>query len=211
LYTVDLFAETNPEILRSLLARHALGVLIAVTSEGLTADHIPMQWALRDDGVEVLRGHVARANGLWRSLPANSPVLAVFTGARHYISPSWYASKQESGKVVPTWNYATVHARGRIRFIEDAAWLASLVEALTNQHEQARNPRWHVADAPADYTASMLRAIVGFEIELQGLEGKFKASQNRNAKDRLGVAQALRAEGLSAEDVAELCREPTRA
>ena len=141
----------------------------------------------------------------------NAPVLAVFTGARHYISPTWYVSKQESGKVVPTWNYATVHARGRIRFVEDAAWLASLVESLTNEQEGARVPRWHVADAPPDYIAAMLRGIVGFEIELQALEGKFKASQNRSAADRLGVAQGLRAQGLSAEDIAELCREPASA
>jgi transcriptional regulator len=211
LYTPEHFSETRGEVLRSLLARHPLGLLIAQTTAGLSAEHIPMQCTTRADGVQLLRGHVARANALWRALPADSPVLAVFTGARHYISPSWYLSKQESGKVVPTWNYATVHARGRIRFIEDAAWLASLVESLTNEQEAAREPRWHVADAPADYIAGMLRGIVGFEIELQGLEGKFKASQNRSAADRLGVAQGMRAQGLSAQDIAELCREPASA
>jgi len=212
LYTPEHFSETRPEVLRALLARHPLGLLIAQTAAGLSAEHIPMQWAARADGAQVLRGHVARANALWRTLPAHAPVLAVFTGARHYISPTWYVSKQESGKVVPTWNYATVHARGRIRFIEDAAWLAGLVESLTNEQEGARAPpRWHVADAPPDYIAAMLRGIVGFEIELQGLEGKFKASQNRSAADRLGVAQGLRVQGLSAEDIAELCREPASA
>ena len=210
MYTPEHFSETRPEVLRALLARHPLALLIAQTSAGLSAEHIPMQWTARADGAQVLRGHVARANALWRTLPAATPVLAVFTGARQYISPSWYVSKQESGKVVPTWNYATVHARGRIRFIEDAAWLASLVESLTDAQERVREPRWHVADAPADYIAAMLQGIVGFEIELQGLEGKFKASQNRSAPDRLGVVQGLRAQGLSAEDIAELCREPAR-
>lgn len=211
MYTPEHFSELRPEVLRALLARHPLGLLIAQNAAGLTAEHIPMQIAARADGAQVLRGHVARANALWRTLPAQAPVLAVFTGACHYISPTWYVSKQESGKVVPTWNYATVHARGSIRFIEDAAWLASLVESLTDEQEGARAPRWHVADAPADYIAAMLRGIVGFEIELQALDGKFKASQNRSAADRLGVAQGLRAQGLSAEDIAELCREPASA
>lgn len=211
MYIPEHFSETRPEVLRDLLARHPLGLLIAQTTAGLTAEHIPMQWTARADGAQVLHGHVARANALWRTLPAQAPVLAVFTGARQYISPNWYVSKQESGKVVPTWNYATVHARGHIRFIEDADWLAGLVESLTDQQEGARAPRWHVADAPPEYIAAMLRGIVGFEIELQALEGKFKASQNRSAADRVGVAQGLRAQGLSAEDIAELCREPASA
>src|ERR1700722_8974606 len=141
LYIPEHFSETRPEVLRDLLARHPLGLLIAQTTAGLTAEHIPMQWTARADGAQVLRGHVARANALWRTLPAQAPVLAVFTGARQYISPNWYVSKQESGKVVPTWNYATVHVRGRIRFIEDADWLAGGGETLPAQQGGARAAR----------------------------------------------------------------------
>jgi transcriptional regulator len=167
-----------------------------------------MQLVTGADGQDVLRGHIARGNALWRSLSDGAPVLVVFTGARHYISPGWYATKQQTGKVVPTWNYSTVHARGCIRFIEDVAWLARLVDSLTDEHESRRTPTWHVADAPTEYIDSMLQGIVGFEIQVQQLEGKFKASQNRSAADREGVVQGLRAAGLAAADIAELCREP---
>jgi transcriptional regulator len=147
------------------------------------------------DGMPRLRGHVARANPVWQQALAAEPVLAIFTGPQHYVTPSWYPSKQRHGKVVPTWNYSAVHAEGRIRFVEDPQWLRPLVAALTAAHEQRREAPWALDDAPADYVDAMLRGIVGFEIEVSALTGKFKASQNREAGDREGVARGLAAEG----------------
>jgi transcriptional regulator len=131
-------------------------------------------------------------------------VLAVFTGADSYVSPAWYPSKREHGKVVPTWNYAAVHVSGRIRFIEESSWLRELVGSLTDAHERGRAKPWRVSDAPADYIDAMLRAIVGFEIEISDVVGKFKGSQNRPAVDRAAVREALLEGGRSADDVAEL-------
>jgi transcriptional regulator len=208
LYVPEHFRETRIEVLRAFVERYSLGTLVAVTSEGITANHIPMQWlAAADDGAGLLRGHIARANPLWRLLPEGSAALAVFIGPDHYVSPSWYPSKHEHGKAVPTWNYATVHVHGHIRFIDDAGWLRQLVESLTDQHERNSAKRWRITDAPADYIAGMVRAIVGFEIQVSAIEGKFKASQNRSAADRAGVAEALREAGWPADEVAQLAPE----
>jgi transcriptional regulator len=208
LYVPEHFRETRIDALHGVIARHSLGTLIAVTSEGITANHIPMQLLPAADGPGVLRGHIARANPLWRLLQNDAPVLAVFVGPDHYVSPSWYPSKREHGKAVPTWNYAAVHVRGHIRFIEDAGWLRELVESLTDEHEREIANRWRISDAPADFIDGMVRAIVGFEIRASAIEGKFKASQNRSAADRAGVADALRAAGLPPEDVAQLVLPP---
>jgi transcriptional regulator len=204
LYVPEHFRETRIDVLRALIEQYSLGTLVAVTPEGISANHIPMQLLPAPDGAQLLRGHIARANPLWRQLEAGASVLAIFIGPDHYVSPSWYPSKHEHGKAVPTWNYATVHVKGRIRFIEDRGWLYSLVESLTDQHEQGNINRWRISDAPADFIEGMLRAIVGFEIEVVGIEGKFKASQNRSAADRAGVADALRAAGLAPHEVAQL-------
>ena len=205
MYVPGDFRESRPAVLRAFIARHPLGTLIAQGPEGLSADPIPMQLLAAGEDLSVLRGHVARTNPLWRALLPGTSVLALFHGAAHYISPSWYPAKREHGRVVPTWNYAVVQTRGTIRFLEDPQWLGALVEALTDQHEHARAAPWHVADAPADYVTGMLRAIVGFEIEISSLEGKFKASQNRSAADRAGVREGLRAAGLPAAEIEELC------
>jgi transcriptional regulator len=203
-YVPEYFRETRIEVLQAFVERHPLATLVALTPNGLTAHHIPLRAQLLPAGGGVLRGHIARANSLWRDLAADAPVLAIFTGADSYISPSWYPSKREHGKVVPTWNYATVHVHGSIRFIDDATWLRAFVEALTNAQEERRPRRWHVSDAPADYIEGMLRAIVGFEIKVERIVGKFKGSQNRSAADRAAVAQALRAAGRGAEDTNEI-------
>jgi transcriptional regulator len=137
-------------------------------------------------------------------LESGASVLAIFLGPDHYVSPSWYPSKHEHGKAVPTWNYATVHVRGTIRFIDDPGWLRTLVESLTDEHERHNVNPWKVTDAPADYIAGMVRAIVGFEIQVSAIEGKFKASQNRSAADRAGVAEALRTAGLPPDEVTQL-------
>jgi transcriptional regulator len=191
-------------MLQGLLDRHPLATLVAVTSDGLTANHVPLQARLSADGRGVLRGHIARANSLWRRLEPDAAVLAIFMGADAYVSPNWYPSKHEHGKAVPTWNYATVHVSGTIRFIDDPAWLRSFVSELTDLHEQGRPDRWHVSDAPSDYIDGMLRAIVGFEIDVRSVVGKFKGSQNRSATDRAGVSAALRTAGRDAPETAEL-------
>jgi transcriptional regulator len=203
-YVPEHFRETRSDVLRELIKHYPLGTLVAVTPEGIGANHIPMQWLAAGDGPGLLRGHIARANALWRLLEPGTPVLAIFIGPDHYVSPSWYPSKREHGKAVPTWNYATVHVAGHIRFITDPGWLRSLVESLTEEHEQGRVDRWRITDAPADYIEGMLRAIVGFEITVSAMEGKFKASQNRPAADRAGVADALRAAGMTPDAVAQL-------
>ena len=208
MYVPKHFSETRMEVLQAFTARHAFATLVAVTGEGLTANHLPLISSLSPDGTGVLRGHIARANSLWRELEDGASVLVIFDGAHSYVSPSWYPSKREHGKVVPTWNYATVHVSGKIRFIDNADWLRQLVTSLTDVHEEGRTGRWHVSDAPADYIEAMLRAIVGLEIEVTRVVGKFKGSQNRSPADRAGVAEALRAEGRSPEEIAEIAPRP---
>jgi transcriptional regulator len=203
-YVPEHFREGRIDVLQAFVAQHPLATLVAMTSQGLTANHIPLRAQLSPAGGGVLRGHVARANSLWREVKPDAPVLAIFTGADSYISPSWYPSKREHGKVVPTWNYAAVHVNGNIRFIDEAAWLRQFVTSLTDLHEQGNRERWHVSDAPPDYIDGMLRAIVGFEITITGVVAKFKGSQNRPAADRAAVRAALRAAGRSATEVAEL-------
>jgi transcriptional regulator len=209
LYVPEHFREARVEVLRAFVARHPFGTLVAVTPQGISANHIPMQLLPGSDpGPGLLRGHIARANPLWRVLAAEAPVLAIFLGPDHYVSPSWYPSKYEHGRAVPTWNYATVHVQGLIRFVEDPDWLHQLVQSLTDEHERDNVDRWRISDAPADYIAGMVRAIVGFEIQVSAIEGKFKGSQNRPAADRAAVAAALRAAGLPADEVAQLAPEP---
>jgi transcriptional regulator len=202
------FLETRVELLQALIERHPLGTLVAVTAAGITANHVPMLAALQEGGRGRLRGHIARSNSLWRDLQPDAAVLAIFSGADHYISPTWYPSKREHGKAVPTWNYATVHLKGTIRFIEDGTWLREFVGELTDVFEQGRPNRWHMSDSSPDYIQGMLRAIVGFEIEVTDIGGKFKGSQNRPVADREGVRSALAAEVAPTTDMSELVRDP---
>jgi transcriptional regulator len=203
-YVPDHFRESRVDVIQAFIDKHPLATLVANTADGLTANHIPLQSSLHTDGTGLLRGHIARANSLWRQLGSDSPVLVIFTGADTYVSPNWYPSKQEQGKAVPTWNYATVHLKGTIRFIDDASWLREFVGTLTDIHEGPRPHPWHVSDAPADYIKGMLRAIVGFEIKVTTTVGKFKGSQNRAAADRAGVYASLRGEGRTATEIEEL-------
>ena len=142
-------------------------------------------------GPERLVGHVARANPHWRDADPSARSLAIFTAADGYVSPSWYASKAETGKVVPTWNYMAVHATGRLEIIEDPEELLRIVTALTNRYEQPRPVPWAVTDAPADYIASQLKGIIGLVLHIDALEGKAKLSQNKTMHDRAGVAAGL--------------------
>lgn len=182
------FVEQDPDALLALMKAAPLATLIRGGAE-LAADVLPLEVERIASGWR-LTGHVARANALWREADGQ-PVLALFQGPQAYVSPTWYPSKAEHGKAVPTWNYAMVQAHGRLRAIEDTAWLRAFVTRLTERHEGGRAMPWHVADAPDGYVDSMLRAIVGIEIEVTRLEGKFKLSQNRSAEDRTGVVLGL--------------------
>jgi len=178
--------------MQDLMRKHPLATFVTMDAAGVVADHIPMHVVTAPEPYGVLRGHVARANPVWREHPAEREALAVFQGPQVYISPSLYPTKKLTGEVVPTWNYAVVHAYGWLRFIHDADSLLALVATLTDSHEAARDAPWAVGDAPATYIKKMLAAIVGFEFTITRLTGKWKVSQNRNAADRDGVASGLR-------------------
>ena len=194
MYLPPVFAEVRPDLLHDFMRRHPLALLVTQSPDGVQGDHVPLHLCQDDAGVWVLAGHVARANPLWRRHPDGAEALAVFAGPEAYVTPSWYATKAEDGRVVPTWNYMTVHARGPLRIRDDAAWLRRQVEALTDHMEHGRPRPWAVDDAPEDHVAQLLRAIVGIEIEIRGLEGKWKVSQNQPAENRAGVAEGLDAE-----------------
>ncbi len=185
------FVEPDADALLALMTAAPLATLIRSGAE-LVADVLPLEVERRGDGWRVT-GHVARANPLWREADGQ-PVLALFQGPQGYVSPNWYPSKFQHGKAVPTWNYTMVQVHGTLRAIDDSAWLRAFVTRLTQRHEQGRAAPWHVDDAPADFLDAMLKAIVGIEIEVARVEGKFKLSQNRSADDRTGVVLGLEAD-----------------
>lgn len=188
------FLETRPERLHALMRAHPLALIVRSTPQGLQADPLPLHLVgPDDDGPPRLLGHVARANPMWRET-APTQALAVFSGPQGYVSPSWYPSKQDHGKVVPTWNYATVQAHGTLRFIDDTAWVRAQIEQLTLAHESARARPWAVGDAPSDFIARLVDTVVGVEMVVTRLEGKFKLSQNRAAADLDGVIHGLETE-----------------
>ena len=196
MYLPSHFEETRPEVLHELVRSHPLGLLVTLGPAGLQANPVPFILDAAPEGegdarAAVLRAHVARANPVWREARTDVESLVVFQGPQAYISPSMYPTKAATGKVVPTWNYVMVQARGTLQAHDDAPWLQALVTRLTDRHEAARAAPWAVSDAPADYVATMLRAIVGIEIKLTSLTGKWKVSQNRNAADRSGVTDGL--------------------
>ncbi len=193
MYVPEKFREQRPEVLHGLMQAHPLAALIATGEAGIIANHVPMELHAEPAPFGTLRGHIARANPLWKQYRAGSEVLAIFRGPERYISPNLYATKRETGEVVPTWNYAVVHARGTLEFIEDAVWLRALVTRLTDFHEADQKAPWKVTDAPEPFTQSMLKIIVGFEFHVTSLTGKFKLSQNRTEADRRGVLAGLHA------------------
>ena len=190
MYLPKHFEERDPERLRSFIQRYPLGSLVTATESGLDANHIPFLFT--DTGsAGTLHGHVARVNPLWREGVRDAAALVIFQGPNSFISPSWYPSKRENARVVPTWNYAVVHVHGVLRFVDDPAWVRSHVDALTREHERKRDPPWAVTDAPADFVEKMVAAVVGIEISIMELVGKWKVSQNRSISDRVGVVEAL--------------------
>jgi transcriptional regulator len=195
MYQPPAFREDRPEIQHALIRAHPLGLLITAGPAGLLANLFP--FLLDAEGTEkgTLRLHMARANPQWRELEAVEECLVVFQGPQDYVTPSWYATKRETGKVVPTWNYATVHAWGRPRVMNDDAWLRRQIEDLTTSRETQRTEPWLVSDAPEEFVAMQMRAIVGIEIPILKIEGKWKMSQNRPEADRAGVIAGFRETG----------------
>lgn len=186
--------------MQDLIRAHPFATLVAVGTAGLVANHFPLM--LRPDAGEfgMLQGHMAKANPAWQGIDPELDTLAIFQGSHHYVTPSWYPSKAAHGKVVPTWNYAVVHAYGPVRIMDDPTWLAAHLKALTSTQESGRETPWEMSDAPADYLEKQIKGIVGFEIPIRRLEGKWKMSQNRNADDRHGVVEGLAAEGTEMAD-----------
>jgi len=182
--------EDRLSVLHKLMVDQPFASLITVGSSGLFASHIPM--VLEQNGANgLLRGHISRANRQWQDYSSSIEALAIFSGPQHYITPSWYPEKQETGKVVPTWNYVVVHAYGHLKVIEDCEWLMTHLKNLTSIHEADSSVPWKIGDAPADYIASQVKGIVGLEMAIERLEGKWKVSQNRSEQDRSGVAKGL--------------------
>jgi transcriptional regulator len=188
MYRPTQFREDRIGVLHGLIRAHPFAQLVTGGTAGLEADP-----ANSPNGT--LRGHLARANGQLAALRQGSEALVIFQGLQAYVSPSWYPSKGEHGKVVPTWNYVAVHAWGAPRVIDDPAWLLRLVGELTDAHERDRASPWAVSDAPEEFIDGMLKAIVGIEIPIDRIEGKWKVSQNRSEPDRRGVVEGLRAAG----------------
>lgn len=193
MYAPSHFNESRGDVLQAFIAQHPLAVLVAATPNGVQANHVPLMFEPGEGSSGTLKGHIARGNSMWKDVPGGSELLAIFQGPSRYISPSWYPSKREHGRVVPTWNYAVVHARGTVKWTHDKGWLRAFVESLTNRHERGQASPWHVSDAPAEYIEQLLGAIVGFEISITNITGKWKLSQNRTSAERAGVVAALSA------------------
>ena len=202
MYQPPHFVENRLAVQHALIREHSLGLLITAGPGGLQANYIPFLVAAEDSERGTLRAHLARANPQVGELAAVSECLVAFQGPQHYISPSLYPTKRETGKVVPTWNYITVHAWGRPRVIDDAGWLRRQIDDLTNHKEQPRPEPWLVSDAPETFVAAQIKGIIGLEIPIARIEGKWKVSQNRPAADQTGVIAGLRGGGDEADAMA---------
>ncbi|QDZ27281.1 FMN-binding negative transcriptional regulator [Noviherbaspirillum sp. UKPF54] len=195
MYLPKHFEETDTEQLYRLMRAHPLGTLVTLDAGGLNANHIPFEIDPGAGRFGTLRAHVARNNPVWRDASADLESLAVFQGPQAYISPSLYATKQEGGKVVPTYNFMVVHAYGRLRAVDDPAWLRAHLARMSDSFEAARPEPWKLSDAPDDFIEKLLAAVVGIEIPIDRLIGKWKLSQNQPLANRVSVEQGLRAAG----------------
>ena len=192
MYIPPTFQETRIEVMHALMRTHPLGILISHGPAGLQASAVPFLTCAEGGEFGTLRAHMARANRHWQELADATECLVIFQGPQGYVTPSWYPSKQKTHKVVPTWNYATVHAWGKAKIVADAIWLRRQLDELTVSQEGGRPQPWAIGDAPAEYIATQMKSIVGIEIPIARLEGKWKMSQNRDAADRQGVIDGLR-------------------
>lgn len=208
MYVPEHFSETRTEVIREIIERHSLGTLVTMGSNGLDANQIPFELVELDGNRGLLRAHVARANPIHQEVSDQSAVLVVFRATDAYISPNWYPSKHETHKLVPTWNYQVVNLYGKIKFIDDEKFLRAIVGRLTKTHETKTEGEraWRMADAPPDYIASMMRAIVGVEIEVTRVVAKSKLSQNREERDRINAADVLGSRGES--ELSDAMRDP---
>lgn len=198
MYVPDHFEERRTEVMHALIAQHPFGTLITHGTGGLDANHLPFELAPGEGTLGTLRAHVARANPLWRDVSSGDEVLVVFRAGDAYISPSWYPSKHAFHRQVPTWNYVVVHAHGRIAIRDDEPFVRGVVARLTRTHEAAQPEPWKMGDAPKDYIDTMLRSIVGLQIDITRLVGKWKLGQNKGVRDIRGAGEALKARGNDA-------------
>ena len=193
MYRPAAFAEDRPQVLRALIRAHPLATLVTSGPSGLMANLVPFILVTAEDGADVLQAHLARGNDQLNELRQCDEALVIFQGPHAYVSPAWYPTKREHGRVVPTWNYIVVQAWGRPQVIDDPQWVRAQIGELTTQQEQGRAEPWAVEDAPAPFIEAQLRGIVGVEIPVARIEGKWKASQNQPPQNRRGVAQGLSA------------------
>jgi transcriptional regulator len=208
MYLPPNFKQDQVPVLHEAIRRSGLATLVTSGADGLIASHVPMLLDPEPGPYGMLRGHVSRANPQWRGVTPGVEALAMFLGPDAYITPSWYETKRETGKVVPTWNYVAIHAYGTIEFFDDADRLLAIVTALTEKQEAKRAAPWAVSDAPADFIKAQLKGIVGFALPISRLEGKWKMSQNRPAQDRAGVIAGLAGEsGEAQQEVGKIVRE----
>ena len=195
MYIPKQFEESRVEVMHELIRACPLATLVTLSSNGLNANHIPLHLSESPAPFGTLRGHVARANPVLSDLGRDIEVLAVFHGPDTYITPSWYATKRETGKVVPTWNYAVVHAYGSVRIVDDASWLRAQLEALTAHHEASFSEPWAVSDAPHEFTEKLIGNIAGIEMVISRLSGKWKVSQNQPQQNQASIIDGLKAGG----------------
>lgn len=204
MFQPPVFQEDRIEVMHDLMVAHPFATIVSAATGILTADHVPLVLHGSDEENGILQGHIAVANPLFRETTGPMEILTIFQGPQTYVTPSWYASKQEHGKVVPTWNYVVVHARGVLEFVREPDWLMRHLNDLTKQHENHRPEPWAVSDAPSDFVARQLRGLVGFEITIKELQGTWKVSQNKTLKDWVGVKSGL--EQTEAADAAAIAR-----
>lgn len=195
MYIPPHFAENRPEHLQRIIRDHPLGMLVTGAGDGLDADHVPFEFDPQVGPHGLLSAHVARANPLWTRCPTGTPVMVVFRGAEGYVSPSWYPSKHEAHRQVPTWNYEVVHAHGTLTVLDDERFVRGMVARLTRRHEAAEPRPWKMGDSAPEFIDSLLRSIVGIEIAVTSLVGKSKLSQNKETRDRTGAADVLQSRG----------------
>ena len=206
MYIPTHFAVSDPAVLHRIIREHPLGMLVRQGTDSLDADHIPFEFNPATGPLGTLTAHVARANPLWQQCVTGSPVMVVFRGAEAFISPSWYPSKHESHRQVPTWNYEVVHAHGTLTVHDDERFVRGLVARLTRQHEASEPRPWKISDSAPEYIDAMLRNIVGIEVALTSLVGKSKLSQNREVRDRLNAAEVLGERGRT--ELSQRMRDP---
>ena len=192
MYVPNHFKEEDREKLQQYIRDYGFGLLVIADDEGIEANHVPFYLSSgENDSLGYLQCHLARSNPVWQRMQGGARVLAVFQGPDAYVSPSWYPTKAETGRVVPTWNYLAVHARGSAQIIQDSSWLKHHLHQLTDQHESQMVAPWSVDDAPTDFNERLVEAVVGVEIKIETLTGKLKASQNQPERNRTGVKAAL--------------------